>query len=650
MPRARRRLDREEVVRLAGREGLEPAQIARRLGFSKRWVLLVLRKEGLPRQQARRVHDFLHGTQLRGIWRRLSAKGKEPSLRNEAGDEVRECAGWRDFWKFYDWAIASGYERGAALLVLGDAREAAPATTRWLPYTERHRTWKTPRSRGFQIEAFGESKTAAEWAADPRCQISAKILRRRLRFGATPEIALTAGPNEPVPKRLEKPKKPHSALPLDWQEIEQLFATDGLSIDAIAKRTGARPLTIRRGLCKRGILEPKSVDGPYRAQLRDVWRRIQRHCNDPKHSAWRYYGAVGVRVCEEWADFAPFYEWGLAAGFRPGLVLTRRPGQDVYSPENSIWVERKEAWRTNRRPSVPKQATVLIEAFGERKGIIDWERDPRCKVTATGLRARLKAGMDPEEAITKPSQSPERTKKKPKLLEAWGETKAIADWLRDRRCKVTAVALRNRLARGFTPEEAISRPPFWGMQPSAGHPGVHEHEFPVLEPVPKELLPRAVPPARPTIDRAEIVRLARDEGQSGAEIARRLGYTPNRVNEVLRVEGLRRPPKRYQAEVPHGQHLNRVWTRLRIANERQRLKNESGETAYPCPAWNDFWAFYDWAIRTRYRKGLMLLVVGDAREASPNTCRWVTTEERYRLVQAALAKRAGHVPGLGEGK
>lgn len=630
-------------MRLAGREGLEPAEIARRLGFSTRWVRLVLREEGLPRRQARRVHEVLHGAPLRGIWRRLCVKGKEPSLRNEAGEEVRECAGWRDFWNFYDWAIANGYERGAALLVLGDAREAAPATTRWLPYTERHRTWKTRQVRGFQIEAFGESKTAVEWAADPRCRISAKILRRRLRFGVLPEIALTTGPNEPVPKRRDKPTKPHSALPLDWQEIEKLFATSGLSIDDIAKRTGARPLTIRRGLRERGILKRQSVDGPYQTQLRDVWRRIHRHCNDPKHSAWRYYGAVGVRVCEEWGEFAPFYEWSMAAGFRPGLVLTRRPGKDVYSPTDSIWVERKESWRTNRRPSVKKRATVLIEAFGERKGLIDWERDPRCKVTAGGLRSRIRRGMDPEEAMTRPSQSPDRTNNKPRLIEAWGESKSIADWLRDRRCKVTSVALKNRLARGFSPEEAISRPPFWGMQPPAGSPGVHEHEFPALEPVPEEALPRAALPVPPPLDRAEIVRLARDDGHSGAEIARRLGYSPNRVNQVLRQEGLRRPPTRYQAKVPHGPHLHSVWTRLRLADEAKSLKNEMGHTVRHGAAWSDFWSFYDWAIAAGYRKGRMLLVTGDAREASPKTCRWVSPRERYRLAQAVRPTRVSPV-------
>lgn len=45
-----------------------------------------------------------------------------------------------------------------------------------------------------------------------------------------------------------------------------------------------------------------------------------------------------------------------------------------------------------------------IEAFGEKKSVLAWSKDPRCKVSYTALRRRLDSGEDPEEAI---AQEPE---------------------------------------------------------------------------------------------------------------------------------------------------------------------------------------------------------------------------------------------------
>jgi hypothetical protein len=42
---------------------------------------------------------------------------------------------------------------------------------------------------------------------------------------------------------------------------------------------------------------------------------------------------------------------------------------------------------------------VFITAFGETKSLSDWSRDRRCKVTLHTLRERLDGGMAPERAI-----------------------------------------------------------------------------------------------------------------------------------------------------------------------------------------------------------------------------------------------------------
>jgi hypothetical protein len=48
-----------------------------------------------------------------------------------------------------------------------------------------------------------------------------------------------------------------------------------------------------------------------------------------------------------------------------------------------------------------------------------------------------------------------------RVLTAFGETKRLADWSRDHRCRVTYATLYHRVVRsGWKPETAISRQPY----------------------------------------------------------------------------------------------------------------------------------------------------------------------------------------------
>jgi len=53
------------------------------------------------------------------------------------------------------------------------------------------------RSNNTFVEAFGETKTIAQWSEDPRCNTTYSILQSRLKRGITPEMAILA-PTDPV--------------------------------------------------------------------------------------------------------------------------------------------------------------------------------------------------------------------------------------------------------------------------------------------------------------------------------------------------------------------------------------------------------------------------------------------------------------------
>jgi hypothetical protein len=56
------------------------------------------------------------------------------------------------------------------------------------------------------------------------------------------------------------------------------------------------------------------------------------------------------------------------------------------------------------RKEIRKAQAEKYQAFGESKTLAEWELDPRCKVAEPPLRSRLRSGWDVETAITTPSR------------------------------------------------------------------------------------------------------------------------------------------------------------------------------------------------------------------------------------------------------
>lgn len=166
-------------------------------------------------------------------------------------------------------------------------------------------------------------------------------------------------------------------------------------------------------------------------------------------------------VSSVWQSFAPFLEWVIASNWRPGLFLARRDPAGPYSPENCTFLPGAEAVTHQNPPKVFSKPKILVTAFGETKSLRDWARDKRCQVTKAGLRDRLRNGSHPESAITDPPVSQGYNGSWNHLITAFGEEKSLAAWLRDPRCQVRSDwTIVERIQLGATPEKAISTPSF----------------------------------------------------------------------------------------------------------------------------------------------------------------------------------------------
>ena len=199
------------------------------------------------------------------------------------------------------------------------------------------------------LAAFGDVKSLADWANDPKCCVDSFTLAQRVEQGWSLEIALTTDP-----KGLQRVSQ--------YTRIEALGQT----------------------------------------QLLKDWAKDPR-CNVE-------IGTLRARI---------------RAGWEPEKAITAPP-------------------------AISRASRLIVEAFGEEKSTIEWAQDPRCKVTDETLRDRLNAGWQAEVAI----ESPPR---KVRLFKAFGEEKTLKTWADDSRCNVSYATLRMRVFRGWEVEDAISR-------------------------------------------------------------------------------------------------------------------------------------------------------------------------------------------------
>lgn len=116
----------------------------------------------------------------------------------------------------------------------------------------------------------------------------------------------------------------------------------------------------------------------------------------------------------------------------------------------------KMGWDDERALRTPAKETppAYITAWGEKKRISEWLKDPRCKVDKSGsVYRRIKDGHDPETALSTPPGQLFGL-----IVTAFGETKRTGLWQEDDVCRVHARTIVARIKSGMSPEEAIRKP------------------------------------------------------------------------------------------------------------------------------------------------------------------------------------------------
>lgn len=103
-------------------------------------------------------------------------------------------------------------------------------------------------------------------------------------------------------------------------------------------------------------------------RIKEIFHGMKQRCYNKDEEAYRWYGAKGIKICNEWLDNPKsFEEWSLQNGYNDDLTIDRKNPELDYRPDNCRWI-------TKEFNSKYKSTTSLIDVNGEVHTGKDWAK------------------------------------------------------------------------------------------------------------------------------------------------------------------------------------------------------------------------------------------------------------------------------------
>lgn len=97
-------------------------------------------------------------------------------------------------------------------------------------------------------------------------------------------------------------------------------------------------------------LDGAEITTKFSHPLYQIWINIKNRCHNKKNDSYRFYGAKGCVMCQEWRmSYNRFFNWCIENGWKQGLEVDKdiKGNSLLYSPETCLIVTKEE--NTKRR-------------------------------------------------------------------------------------------------------------------------------------------------------------------------------------------------------------------------------------------------------------------------------------------------------------
>lgn len=122
------------------------------------------------------------------------------------------------------------------------------------------------------------------------------------------------------------------------------------------------------------------------------WKSMMARCHNPNATNYKYYGALGITVCEQWHNFTAFLnDMGECAS--RSMTLDRKENSKGYEPGNCQWVTQAEQNKN-------RSCCVILTFNGITQNVTDWAEF--VGMSSNALSQRLYLGWCVERALTQP--------------------------------------------------------------------------------------------------------------------------------------------------------------------------------------------------------------------------------------------------------
>lgn len=166
--------------------------------------------------------------------------------------------------------------------------------------------------------------------------------------------------------------------------------------------------------------ERMKTHGESKTRLYKLWVGMKTRCYNQNRKSYKYYGAEGKAVCDEWKDsFKAFYDWSMSNGYQDNLTIERIDNSKGYSPDNCKWATMKEQSNNTRR-------NHLIEYKGKKQNLTQWAEE--LNINYNSLESRVnRLHWDVDRAFKEPKKM--KSKRSSNYLIPYnGETHTLAEW------------------------------------------------------------------------------------------------------------------------------------------------------------------------------------------------------------------------------